>query len=73
VVAVTVTVDDLVCGAGDSSLAAELASAEFERHEHAHNATASRCAHGCGPRIEAVWRRPEPGAAQRLPSWTTVG
>ena len=50
-----------------------LAGAGFERHEHAHNSTAARCAHGRGPRIEVVWRRLEPGAAERLPLWPASG
>ncbi len=50
-----------------------LAGAGFERHEHAHNSTAARCAHGRGPRIEVVWRRLEPGAAERLPLWPAGG
>jgi DNA adenine methylase len=47
----------------------ELASAGFERHERRHNSTASRLLSGRGPRTEVVWRRLEPGAAERLPLW----
>jgi DNA adenine methylase len=46
-----------------------LEPAGFGRHEHAHNSTAAGVAHGRGARVEVVWRRLEPGAAERLPLW----
>jgi len=46
-----------------------LAAAGFERHEFAHNSTASRVPAGRGARTEVLWRRLAPGAADALPLW----
>ena len=47
-----------------------LAAAGFERHEHAHNSTAARSLDGRGARLEVLWRRLAPGAADTLPLWS---